>query len=303
MHDTRSGWVQVFERLIFLATLTGLGVVAYAAEHPGVFPTVGEPALEVTVFDVGQGDAIFVETPDGAQMLVDGGPDDSVLAKLGEVMPLADRSIDLVVLTHPHADHVAGLVSVLDRYEVGKILITGVQHPTDVYSAFLLKIKSRNLATEVVRGPQEFAFGGSKVKILYPHESLEGERIEDPNASSIVLKIIEGAHDILLAGDIEAEGEGAMRAAGATLDAEVLKVAHHGSKSSSTREFLEAVKPDYALVSVGENTYGHPHPSVLERLRARGISLFRTDREGDITVRTDGTTLCILAGSRILDCK
>lgn len=292
-------WREKFEFAIFVIVLSGLGLVSYAREHPKVIPLeTSKSELEITVFDVGQGDAIFVETADGHQMLVDGGPDDTVLAKLGEVMPIGDREIDLVVISHPHADHINGLVSVLERYQIDKIITSGVEYKSVAYDALRGLIQSKNIETDIIDDKETFDFGGAKIDIFYPKKSFVGKLVKNVHDADVVLKVTEDERSILLTGDAEASAETEMISAGDDLRADVLKVGHHGSKTSSSEEFLDAVNPDYAVISVGAgNTYGHPHASVLRRLRDHGAKIFRTDENGDVTIRTDGHSLEVV-GSR-----
>ncbi|MBI4280892.1 MBL fold metallo-hydrolase [Candidatus Uhrbacteria bacterium] len=289
----RRGFKSKIINLIFLSLLTALGLVAYASDRPQLAGEGNGAGLTVIVFDVGQGDAIFAQAPDGQQMLIDGGPDDAVLAKLGRLMPPGDREIDALVLTHPHADHVAGLVSVLRRYRVEKVLMAGVRHPTADYRIFLDEIARQGMVVEIIEKAENFEWGGARLAVLYPQKSFKDQIFQDVNASSVVLKLSQGEQDILLTGDLEAEGEQELVAAGADLEAEVLKAGHHGSKTSTSEEFLKAVDPEYAVISVGENSYGHPHFSVLHRLRNFGAQIFRTDEAGDVIIWTDGERLKI----------
>lgn len=279
------------EPALFFVVLVLLGVTFYRIEHPSIAPLVGD-VLEVTTFDVGQGDAILVEANATTQMLIDGGPDDSVLAKLGESMPAGDREIELVVLTHPHLDHFMGLLSVLERYTVRKIMMTDLENPTEEYRAFIEEVRDKKIIIESGE-LHDFVFGNAHVDVLFPRDDLGLRRGDEPNAASIVLKITKGEKTILLGGDIEAEGEEAMVRAGENVRADVLKVGHHGSRTSSTSLFLDAVRPKYAVISVGENSYGHPHLDVVNRLAERGIEIFRTDRDGDVVIRTDGTAISV----------
>lgn len=282
------------EPVFFFVVLVALGVTFYRTLHPSTAPLVGD-VLEVTVFDVGQGDAILVEAGATTQMLIDGGPDDAVLAKLGESMPVGDREIELVVLTHPHLDHFMGLMSVFERYAVHKIMMTDLENPTEEYRAFIEGVRDKKIIIESSE-LRDFAFGNAHVEVLFPRDDLKLQRGDEPNAASIVLKITKDKKTILLAGDIEATGEEAMVRAGENVRADILKVGHHGSRTSSTSIFLDAVRPRYAVISVGENSYGHPHLDVVHRMAERGIEIFRTDRDGDVFVRTDGTTLEVVSG-------
>lgn len=249
--------------------------------------TPSHERLIVWFFDVGQGDAIFIESPTGEQMLIDGGPGSTVLEKLEAVMPFWDRSLDAVLLTHPHADHVDGLVEVVDRYEVETVYWTGVEYATTTADAFDRRIDDE--VEVLVTGPRTIDLGGgATLEIIFPTESFKDERVSDVNGSSIVAVLRYGATSVLLTGDLtETEEPLLLDFVDASVD--VLKVGHHGSGYSSTRAFLEDVKPEIAVISVGaENDYGHPHPATLERLNDAGASILRTDLHGDIRLISEG---------------
>ena len=257
-------------------------------------------ALTVTFFDVGQGDAIFIETPQGHQMLIDGGPDNAVLEKLGSVMPFWDRDIDLVILTHPDKDHVAGLIDVLKQYKVEHILWTGVQKNTKLFEKWKEALKEEDkegARVEIAHAPQKVVWSKSKssfIDILYPLESLEGKNPKDTNNTSLVSKLVFGKASFLLPGDISYKIEKSLLTEGIDLRADILKVAHHGSKSSSARPFLAAASPELAVIEVGkENRYGHPYQEVLERFEELKIPILRTDQNGDIVIRSDGKSFWV----------
>ena len=239
--------------------------------------------LEVVFFDVGQGDSIFIESPDGFQILIDGGPDLSVLEKLGQEMPFYDRTIDLIILTHPDHDHIFGLLEVLKRYQVKNILWTGVVKDTDEY-------KEWNKLIQEERANILIAEAGQKINlaqdvyflILYPSESLEGLEAEDSNDTSIVARLIFNDNTFLFAGDISQKIELKLIDQNQELDSDILKVAHHGSKASTSPEFLQAVSPETAVISVGENKWGHPAEEVLQRLEQFGIKILTTQDSGDV---------------------
>lgn len=296
-------WREKIEKAIFVSVLVALGVVAYAYAHPAVIPFLGSSDFEMTVFDVGQGDSIFVQTSDGKQMLIDGGPDDTVLAKLGAVMPFWDHDIDVVVLTHPHADHVSGLVSVLRQYHVGEVWYTGVTYPVDAYLTFVDELRARGIVTKIISEPADIVFGTSMVSVLYPFSLFGGGYIESPNNTSIVLKFTSGQHSVLTTGDIEVEAERELVASYEDMQIDVLKVAHHGSKTSSTEEFLDATQPGFAIIPVGENDYGHPNYEVVRRLENNGARVLRTDQGGDVLIRIFNEGLCIFQSSSILECE
>ncbi len=271
----------------FLLVLAGIAVLIWFA----VFDLEARRLLTVTFFDVGQGDAIFVQAPGGGQMLVDGGPSDRVLARLGRAMPFWDRSIDLVVLTHPDRDHVAGLLDVLRRYEVCAILWSGVEHTSAEYREWLQLIEHEGAQVVLTRAGQRVRLGKHAIfDVLAPFIDRNGNLIGATNDTSVVGLLRYGATEVLLTGDISRSVEYRLLfEAGAYLDADVLKVGHHGSKTSSSEEFLRAVSPDTAVIQVGrKNRYGHPDGTVLERLASVGATIMRTDVDGDIRMRSDG---------------
>lgn len=250
-------------------------------------------SLEVDFFDVGQGDAILIKTPEHERILVDGGPGNSVLAKLGENLPFYDKDIDLIILTHPHADHLTGLIEVLRRYEVKKVLSTGVLHTTGEYIAWLEEIKKQSIPMEIAKAGEILSFGDkTKIEILNPTEDLVGKEADSLNNTSVVFKLTYGENKFLFTGDAETEVEDELLARDADLEVDVLKVAHHGSKNSTSQEFLEKVKPKFAVISVGaKNNFGHPSELTLERLERSGAEIFRTDLDGDIKILSDGSEL------------
>ena len=272
---------------IILATLFGFNVLAWLAVYDLSRPL----GLEVIFFDVGQGDAIFIETPQRHQVLIDGGPDSVILEKLGKEMPFWDRTIDLVILTHPSADHLNGLLIILERYKVNQILWTGIKVDTFIYRRWLELIDKENADVFIAQAGQQIKLGrGIFLNILNPVENLEGQKIKGGRAvnnTSIVARLVHNQNSFLFTADIERQAEKELIRREVYLDSDVLKVAHQGSKTSSSEEFLVAVSPEIAVISVGEeNPYGHPHPQTLENLK--GIKVFRTDLDGDIKIISNG---------------
>lgn len=249
---------------------------------------VRDQALRVWFFDVGQGDATLIETPSGKQILIDGGPDQMVLQKLPQAMWPWDRSLDAIVVTHPDADHITGLVSVLERYQVDAIYETGVRGGTSVITELSVAIDEEEAKRHIARAGQSFEYDGVVFDILWPTQQVVATE-KDRNNTSIVLRVRYGDTTILLTGDAEADAETMFgKRAG---DVDVLKVGHHGSRTSTSNFFLQAVTPEYAIISSGEdNRYGHPHPIVLSRLRDVGTRVWRTDTDGDIKLTSDGHT-------------
>lgn len=252
--------------------------------------TETEYPVNVHFLDVGQGDSIFIHTPDGHDILIDGGPDARVVYELGKVMPFWDFSIDTIILTHPHSDHVSGLNDVLDKYSVGEVYLTGVLHSTDDYISFLRKIQDKHIQLKMVTEPLDIDLGGGAIlKFLYPQHSYVKKTVDELNNTSIVNKLVFGDTSFLFMGDAELEEEQELLDSGIDLHADVLKVGHHGSKTSTNPIFLNAVHPKFAAISVGtDNKFNHPHGRVIARLEQLGIRIFRTDEQGTVTLQSDG---------------
>lgn len=253
--------------------------------------------LKVTALDVGQGDAIFIEFPSGSRWLIDGGPDERVVAQLDNLTALSDRRLSGLILTHPHADHVTGLIHVLRRYKVDRVLLPSATHTTPEYLTFLEELRARNIETAPVNHP--FVWSGSENQIpwqwefLYPERDFE-EAVPDLNAVSVVSRLTFGEQSFLFMGDAPVEVEQLLMAEGRNLQVTVLKVGHHGSAGSTSNDFLKAVRPRYAVISAGaDNPFGHPAPATLKRLQAFGISTYRTDKHGWIQFKTDGAGLTV----------
>ena len=241
---------------------------------------------QVAFLDVGQGDAIFLQTKQGHQILIDGGPDDTVLSGLGEVMPFWDKTLDLLVLTHPDADHITGLIAVLDRYEVTTVLWTGKRRDTKVFSAFAQALQREGAKEIIATAGKNITFEGSDavLEILYPFLDTDIEKTAS-NETSIIARFTEGEHTVMLTGDTTEKIEKLLIGAGENLRADILKIAHRGSRSSSFFEFLQAVDPEIAIISVGkDNKYGHPNDETLVNLFEYGIKVQRTDQEGTIII-------------------
>ena len=264
-----------------------------------VFTGQGSGLLEVNFFDIGQGDAIFIETPEKIQILVDGGPDAKILEKLGKEMPFYDRTLDLVILTHPDPDHLNGIIEVLKRYKVKEIIYTGVV-PEDLRQKGVDIIEKSKAEKIIVKAGQRVDLGQTPldskhlteqvyIDILYPFEDITGQKFSDFNQTSIVCRLVYGKISFLLTGDAPKSAEYQLLAKQVNLDSDILKVAHHGSKTSTTNYFLEAVSPAIAVIQVGrDNKFGHPHREVLDDLNQQNIKILRTDLLGDIKILSNG---------------
>lgn len=248
--------------------------------------------LEVIFFNVGQGDGIFIETPQNYQILIDGGPSSVVLEKLGQEMSFWDRSIDLIILTHPEHDHVAGLIEVLKTYEVKNILWTGVLKDTKEFEEWIKLIKGEKADITIAQAGQRIIIPNIFFEIIYPFEDLEGQNIKNTNNTSIIFRLVFNNNCFLFTGDASKSIERKVIDKGLNLNCNVLKVGHHGSKNSTSKELVESVIPELAVISLGkDNKYGHPHAQVLDILNDYGIKVLRTDEIGDIKIISDGQNI------------
>ncbi len=252
--------------------------------------------LHISFLDVGQGDAILVQKG-SQQVLIDGGPSPQVLTLgLGDKMPFWDRTIELVVLSHPHADHITGLVEALDRYRVERVLHPGLECDLPLYDEWLRLIEEKGIEYTIAQAREEIDLGdGAIISVLNPQTTPLTGTGSDLNNNSMVLRLSMGRVSFLLAADIEWEAEFELISHKAGLASTVLKVGHSGSNTSTTPEFLAAVNPTVAVISVGENSYGHPHAEVTDRLEERlgAENIFRTDEQETIEFITDGERLWV----------
>jgi len=270
--------------------------------------------LEVAFLDIGQGDSILIKTPFGQNILIDGGPDDTVIKRLSENLAWWDKTIDLMILTHPHDDHVTGLIDVINRYKVERILYTGVVHDSPNYLFWLEKVRDRKISLTIIDRPQTIQLGENcQLEFIYPRQSLLGKAVNNLNNSSIVAELVYGQTKFLLAGDIELEVEQVLTQLnpplnplprgdflggeykGVDLTAQVLKANHHGSDTSNIQEFLEAVKPEVVVIQVGaDNDFGHPSRRVIKRLERIGAKILRNDVDGTVRLISDGQKISII---------
>lgn len=247
--------------------------------------------LKVIFFDIGQGDSALIRTPNGDNILIDGGPSSRVVQKLGEYLPFFDKDIELMILTHPHADHVTGLVEVLKRYDIKKVLTTDLENPTAFFEEWKKYIKEEGAEVELADIEDKFVFGDVQFNVLWPrYEHQEYDGVEDfsefLNDGSVVNELVYGAHKFLFTGDITADTEKEISKFLEDFNqdegTQVLKVPHHGSKYSSCEEFVGILNPDVAVVSVGKNNYGLPSLRIIRRIERFAKQVFRTDEDGDV---------------------
>jgi len=254
--------------------------------------------LHVSFLDVGQGDAILIQTPNGQDVLIDGGPDpQKINLELSKKLPFWDRTIDLVICTQPQADHVTGLVEVLQRYDVQRVLDPGVPYDSAIYQEWVTLVEIKGIEHSVARAGQQIDLGsGVKMEVLNPSESLWEGTSHDVDNNGVVLRLSWGSICFLFTADIRAEAELELIMQRANLKATVLKVAHHGSDTSTSERLLAAVDPEVAVICVGaDNPFGHPSPEVMERLMDRlgEDNVYRTDQDGTVEFITDGERLWV----------
>lgn len=244
--------------------------------------------LHLYFLDIGQGDSALIVTPHGRRILIDGGPDWTALRHLGDLLPFFDRRIDVMVLTHPHQDHLASFPEILKRYPVGSFLMAGTPYTLGRYQATLDELAVRHVA---VLGPdaRDIAVeSGVTLRVLWPPPGTFGAQVKNVNIASMVTMLEYHGRRALFTGDIEEVTERELVRLKADLRADILKVPHHGSRGSSSAPFLNAVGMTTAVISSGSgNTFGHPRPEALERLAAAGAVIRRTDREGTIAITWD----------------
>jgi len=248
-----------------------------------------EHMLTFAMLDVGQGDALFIESPAGTQVLVDGGPSNEIMSELSKVMPPYDKSIDAIIITNPDADHIAGFLKILDTYEVDHVFESGTYNDSSVYNNLEEKIYEKKIPNTLARQGMRLDLGGGAVlDFLFPDRDVS---LEDTNEGSIVAKLTYGNTSIMLMGDAIATTEREVLKDFDTsmLKSNILKVGHHGSRTSSSPEFVQAVSPRHALISSGaDNKYGHPHRETLDTLTKIGAQILRTDQMGTIIIKSNG---------------
>ena len=276
--------------LVFVGCLTVqgcLGVMTFPGRAPAQTHLAdNDGKLSVYFLDVGQGDStLFLY--EGKTILIDAGEYEMGDQVVDDLRSLGVTRIDLLVATHPHSDHIGGMQQVLSAFPVGKVVDTGLAHPSSSYEHFLETIEQNHIPYQVAEQGQTVDIDPLlRVLVLFPPEERPGD---DLNANSVVLRISYGAIDFLMTGDVGKEGEDALLRTGYPLDAEILKVGHHGSSSSTSAAFLARVRPETVVIPVGAgNDYGHPHTETLTLLKGSGVTVYRTDQNGSILIRSDG---------------
>jgi competence protein ComEC len=250
--------------------------------------------LKVYLLDIGQGDAMYIRAGDGSDMLIDGGPKGSLVQPLEAVLPFGDKEINVLVVTNPDADHYAGFIDLLKEYTVDLVIEPGTQSKTKTYAEFESLVAEKKIPKLIARKGMRILLdqtNGVEYDVLFPDRDVSSFTTND---GSIIAKLLYGTRSFIFTGDATAYTESLVLANSQSelLKSDVLKIGHHGSRTSTTNNFLEAVAPTYALISAGvHNKYGHPHPEVISRLKKFGVQILGTYESGTILCTTDGTAL------------
>ncbi|HEU4754716.1 MAG TPA: MBL fold metallo-hydrolase, partial [Armatimonadota bacterium] len=259
---------------------------------------LGAPArgtLQVAFLDVGQGDSTLVQAPGGTSILIDGGPPEAGPRVIDAIRRAGIKKLDWVLGSHPHSDHIGGLVDVFREIPFERVLDPGYNHGTALQRTYLQLIKEKGAKAILARSGQTYDLGsGAQLQILAPQDPLLKGTDSDPNNNSIVARLVFGGARFLFTGDMEEDERARLLKSHspAELQAQVLKVAHHGSRNGTDPEFLRVVRPEYAVIScAAHNDYGHPHPEALQALQSAGVPVLRTDQRGTIVFTTDGKQL------------
>lgn len=248
--------------------------------------TAAFDTMEVHFMDVGQGDATLVKCA-GQTLLIDAGTSDKGTAIQNYLNKQGVERLDYLVLTHPDSDHIGGAPVVITKFEIGQVLVSNFEKDNSTYRKLIQALDDKRLKASVPEVGSTFTLGSAVCTVLAP-----GRPYDDPNNASVALLIQNGENRFLFTGDAEEEAEQDIMAAGPDLQADVYKAGHHGSRTSSCEELLDAVSPEFAVISCGEgNSYGHPHAQTLNNLRARGIEVYRTDEQGSIVAISDGSVI------------
>lgn len=275
---------------ILCALIVVAGFIAQLVKQP----VLAEGMFRISVLDIGQGDAILLDTPHGQHILVDSGPSSATLGVLNQYLA-APRELRLVVASHNHADHIGGFPAIFAEYPVREVWLSGAITTTNVYINWLKAVKASSATTKLAAAQVHETIDGVELTIIHPPQTVEGNQLEDAHDGTVVIKVSYGAVSVLLTGDLATRHEEEILARDRVgVAATILKVAHHGSKYASSEEFLDAVHPAVAVLSAGaDNKFGHPHQEVLNKLSKRNTPLYRTDLNGTVQFLTDGARLWV----------
>jgi competence protein ComEC len=251
--------------------------------------------LTVAFLNIGQGNATFIESPTGTQVIVDGGPNKTLMREISSVIPWYDRHIDMLIVTHPDRDHYEGFISLLDKYSADAFMESGIKDVSEEFLTLKQKIFDKKTPDILAhRGQVIDIGGGAYIEILFPDRDVSGL---ETNNGSIICRVVYGDTSLLLEGDapqimenfVLTLGGSTMPTTGGSLKSNVIEVGHHGAKTSSSEEYIKDVAPEFAIISVGkDNTYGHPNKETLDTLNKFNVQILRTDQIGRIVFESDG---------------
>jgi beta-lactamase superfamily II metal-dependent hydrolase len=273
-----------FRGLLILVVLTNVALFVIVGFRPD--------SLEHVYFlNVGQGDATLIKTNQGRYILIDGGPNNKVVSLLDNIIPMWQRRLDLVILTHPHADHATGLLSVLDQYQVSEFWYTGTTYDSETFPALMAKVTNQQIPVQLANQGDVYNSSATQLKVLFPAD--ERPTAKDPNETSIVNLLTYKNFSILFTGDASSNNEKTYSPH--VPDVDIVKIPHHGSASASSQVLIEKADSEIGVISVGaKNSFGHPNSEVVGRYETSGAKLYRTDQHGTVEIITDGERYKVL---------
>ncbi|HLD19690.1 MAG TPA: MBL fold metallo-hydrolase [Patescibacteria group bacterium] len=256
----------------------------------------GKRHLMVSFLDIGQGDSTLIRTPGNHTILIDAGPTGAVVQKLGKALPFYNRTIDLAIITHPQTDHFAGFLDVAERYTIKQLITSDIPYKSPEWEAFTQKVVAQSIPVSFVSSQRAITIeDGVTIELLWPiATAVDTLHLPDANEGSVVALVRYGDHEFLFTGDISADTEAQLLSHNLIPDIDVLKVAHHGSKTSSSEEFIAQAQPEIGVILLGrDNPFGHPNARTLRTLNQAGVVVYRTDTDGDVTIASDGITYAV----------
>ena len=292
MYNQKLKRLSIFILALVLTLTSVLGInydnVSFAAKQN----TTKTETLKVHYIDVGQGDSIFIQLPNGQTSLIDGGPGSSSKTVVNYLKKQKVKKIDYLIATHPHEDHIGGLTQVINTFDIGKVYMPDVTHTTKAFENLLLAIKNKGKKITVTKAGDVLV---DEKNLKYEALAPNSDSYDNLNNYSIVLKLKYKNNAFLFMGDAEKPSEDEILNAGLDIKADVIKVGHHGSNSSSGGKFVTNVSPKHAVVSCGKgNSYGHPHKETINRFTGNKIKLYRTDRDGTVVFTSDGEKITVI---------
>lgn len=286
----------MLRRTFLLLLISGLVLTGCNVDRATPAPTVapGQNPLKIAFLDVGQGDSILIQAPNGQTMLIDGGRSTNLASTviIPKLKEWGAQQVDVLIPTHPDQDHIAGLAGVMENFPVKLAALTGQVHSTQIYERLLTDIRDKNIESLKVRTGTTIPFDPSvTIEVLSPDDAAVNNT-DDTNDASIVIKLTYGTTSFLLTGDAEMPANKAILNHGFDVRSTVLKLGHHGSRTSTNEDWLQRVQPQLGIISAGkDNSFGHPHPEVIAALENLKIPYIRTDEHGTIIVTSDGSTI------------